>query len=93
VVPVGARLRTLAAGVMRLRLWLHRHQAYGAIAALERAGVWRLHIRSGPQFAPLAPETEARVRELLRHEVEEVERLTGRDLSAWKEPTAHPAVK
>ncbi|HEX5443551.1 MAG TPA: sulfotransferase [Pirellulales bacterium] len=85
-VPVAAPIRTLAAGVTRLRLWLHGHQAYRTSAALERAGVWRLRTRNGPRFAPLAPEVEARVRELLRHEVEEVERLTGRDLSAWKEP-------
>jgi sulfotransferase family protein len=88
--PVAAQLRALAAGVSRLRLWLHGRQAYRMISALERAGVWRLPTRNGPQFAPLAPEVEARVRQLLRHEVEEVERLTGRNLSDWKRADSLP---
>ncbi len=87
-VTTSARFRTLAACAFRLRMWLQGRRAYRTIGALERAGLWRLCAEGGEPFAALTADTRARVRELLRPEVESVERLTGRELSAWKEPSA-----
>jgi hypothetical protein len=38
----------------------------------------------GASFEPMHPETDARLRELFRSDIEELESMLGRDLSAWK---------
>ncbi|MGO9604460.1 MAG: sulfotransferase domain-containing protein [Candidatus Binataceae bacterium] len=53
---------------------------------LGRVGVWAWCAGGGEKFAPLTFEQEARLRELYRPEVEALEELIGRDLSAWKTP-------
>ena len=55
-----------------------------AVHLLEVAGVWKFCFGGGEEFAPLDPEVDARLREHFRPEVEALERLIGRDLSAWK---------
>ena len=87
-VATSARFPTLAACAFHLRMWLQGRHAYRAIGTLGRAGLWRLCAEGGKPFAALTADSRGRVRELLRVEVEHVERLTGRDLSAWKEPSA-----
>jgi hypothetical protein len=68
----------------KLRDWLKRREAYRAINLLGRAGLWRYCFDGGERFPPLAPEVEARLRARYRPEVEALEELIGRDLSAWK---------
>ncbi len=72
----------------RLYYWLKSHRRYRTINALEYTGVWRSIFDGGELFPPLAPGTDAWLREKLLPEVEAIERITGRDLSAWKSPRA-----
>lgn len=48
--------------------------------------LWRFFFASGPLYAPLDPETEASLRQHFRPEVEGLELVLGRELSAWKAP-------
>ena len=48
--------------------------------------LWNLLHAGGKEYPRLSPETEAELRNLLRPEIEELEPLLGRDLSAWKLP-------
>ncbi len=75
----------------QLRVWLWSKKADPVVRALDRLGVWRL-IHEGPkEFPPLEPQLEARLRRLFQPEVEALEELLGRDLSAWKMPAARRA--
>lgn len=74
----------LARRARKLRDWLKSREAYGTINLLGRAGLWRYCFEGGEEFAPLSPEVEARLRGRFRPEVEALEDLIGRDLSAWK---------
>jgi hypothetical protein len=85
------RSRRLAQNARNARDWMRTHRWHRALSALERAGVWRFCFGGGEAFPSLDAETEARVREHFRPEVEAFERITGRDLSAWKRPRADPA--
>ena len=53
---------------------------------LRKAGVWRFSFRGGGEFGPLDPALDRRLRERFRPEVEALEKMLGRDLSAWKKP-------
>jgi hypothetical protein len=78
------RNQQLARRARKLRDWLKSREAYGAIHWLGRAGLWRYCFEGGAEFAALSPEVEARLRARFRPEVEALEALIGRDLSAWK---------
>ena len=71
-----------------LMYWLEEVQAYRTSNFLERAGVWRFCFGGGGKFPPLDPEIGARLRELLRPDIDALEEMIGRDLSAWKGPRA-----
>jgi len=81
------RFPSVAYRAWRLRTWLKSRRADGAVARLERLGLWRLCLGGGGPFA-LAPRTEARLRSFFTPEVEALEELLERDLSAWKSPSA-----
>ena len=66
--------------------WLEDKQAYGTTNFLEQAGAWKLVFSGGPKFPPLDPVIAARLHELMRAEIEALEKMIGRDLSAWKSP-------
>jgi hypothetical protein len=70
-----------------LRIRLKSMRADGAVQRLERLGLWRFCFGGGGPFAALAAQTEARLRSFFTPEVEALEELLGRDLSAWKEPS------
>ncbi len=82
------RNRRLARKATRLRYWLQGQQAYGVVNLLDRAGVWQFCGGRGEPFLPLRPEQEARLRERYLPEVEALEELLMKDLSAWKKPRA-----
>jgi hypothetical protein len=88
------RNQRLARRARKLRDWLKAREAYRAINLLGRAGVWRYCFEGGDEFAPIDPALEARLRERFRPEVETLERLISRDLSAWTRPRpAAPAAQ
>ena len=68
--------------------WLEEKQAYGTNNFLEQAGAWKLVFGGGPKFGPMDPAIEAQLHELMRPEIDALEQMIGRDLSAWKSPRA-----
>jgi Sulfotransferase domain len=78
--------RRLARRATTVLTWLNGHQAYAAVDALDRAGVWKFCHGRGEPFPQLTPEQEARLRERYLPEVEALEDLLRIDLSAWKKP-------
>jgi hypothetical protein len=86
------RSRKLAQNARNARDWMGRHRWHRAVGLLEQAGVWKFCFGGGEEFAPLDPEVDARLREHFRPEVEALERLIGRDLSAWKTTRASSPV-
>lgn len=92
------RSRKLAQNARNARDWMGRHRWHRAVELLEHAGIWKFCFGGGEEFAPLDPAVDARLREHFRPEVEALERLIGRDLSAWKTTrgsatTTFPATK
>jgi hypothetical protein len=53
---------------------------------LRKAGIWRFSFRGGGEFGPLDPALDRQLRERFRPEVEALEEMLGRDLSAWRRP-------
>jgi hypothetical protein len=82
------RFQWVAKRARHFMYWLEEKQAYGASNFLERAGAWKIAFGGGAKFPPLDPATEARLRKLMLPEIDELERMIGRDLSAWKGPRA-----
>ncbi len=82
----GPRIALLAEQAWRLRRWLQERKAGAAITLLRKAGLWRFSFRGGGEFGPLDPALDRRLRERFRPEVEALEEMLGRDLSAWKRP-------
>ena len=82
----GPRSALLAKRAYKLQRWLEARHANLAIALLRKAGVWRFSFRGGGEFGPLDHELDRRLRERFRPEVEALEAMLGRDLSAWKRP-------
>ena len=85
------RIPALAHRAWRLRIRLKSIRADGVVERLERMGLWRFCFGGGGPFAPLAPQVEARLRSFFTPEVEVLEELLGRDLSAWKLPSPERA--
>jgi hypothetical protein len=79
--------RRLARAVQNLRDYLVRrgHARLGGLL-IDGTPLWNLLHAGGKEYPRLSPETEAELRNLLRPEIEELEPLLGRDLSAWKLP-------
>lgn len=67
-----------------LRVWLKSHRADRVVLALERSGVWRLFFDGPKKFPALEPEVEARMRVFFLPEIEALEKLLDKDLTAWK---------
>ena len=78
------RSRKLAQNARNARDWMRLHRWHRTVDLLERAGVWRFSFGGGEHFGALDADVDARLREHFREEIEALERLTGRDLSAWK---------
>ncbi len=78
------RSRKLAQNARNARDWMRLHRWHRAVAILERAGIWRICFGGGEEFGALDPEIDARLRAHFRPEIDALERLIDRDLSAWK---------
>jgi hypothetical protein len=66
------------------RIWLKSQRADRVVNTFDRWGVWRMFNQGKREFPALDPATEARMRKLFVPEVEALEELLGRDLTAWK---------
>lgn len=78
------RSKHLAQNARNLQIWLDDNDWHRTRDLFERWGVWRYCYGRGEEFKPLDPAVDARVRALFVDEVAQLERLVGRDLSAWK---------
>ncbi len=78
--------RKLAQNARHLLTSLKSRRAYRTLNLLERSGAWEFCFGRGEEFTPLSPDVEMRVRARFRDEIDHLEKLIGRDLSAWKAP-------
>ena len=83
-VPNVARNPRLAKAARRVRDGLQKRGNYGMVNLLKKTGIRNLLFSGGASFEPLRPETAVQLREFFRSEVEALEQMLGRDLSAWK---------
>jgi Sulfotransferase domain len=79
----------LARNARNVMEWLNRRRYHRLAASLRRSALWRYCFERGGEFPPPSPEVDAAVRAQFRPEVEALERIIGRDLTAWKEGGAH----
>jgi hypothetical protein len=77
----------LARKARKLRDRLIEREAYGVVDMLRRAGIWRFCFERGGELPPLSLAVEQRLRDRCKPDIEELERLIGRDLSMWKRPS------
>lgn len=85
----GARPSAIARRTVEAVFWASRHGARPLIELGRRTALWK--IMRWPfveEFPPLSEESADEVRAMMLPETEELERITGRDLSHWK-PLAH----
>jgi hypothetical protein len=85
------RYPRVARRARHLMYWLEERQAYGLSNFLERAGVWTWSFGGGAKFGPIDRKLEAHLHEIFLPEIEALEKMLGRDLSAWKTPRAGAA--
>jgi hypothetical protein len=65
--------------------WVSRHGARPLIALGRRTAPWKMLRRKFvEEFPPLSQESADDIRAMMLPETEELERITGRDLSSWK---------
>jgi Sulfotransferase domain len=82
--PQMPRNVRIAGWVRHFRFWLKSRHAERVVLALERWGVWRFFFDGPKKFPPLDPEIEARMRTFFLPEVEALEKLLDKDLTAWR---------
>ena len=85
-IPSLPRYPYIARSARVLRDRLQKRGFYRVVNVLKSSALRNFLFSGGPSFEPLRPETDARLREVFRPEVEALEQMLGRDLSAWKAP-------
>lgn len=81
--PRNVRWTKIAAEVAE---WLKGQRLDLVVAAVKRSALVNLFLGGGERFSELSPEATRRLYRLFRPEVDKLERLLNRDLSAWKLP-------
>jgi len=71
-------------GALRLAEWSKARRLDGVVAAAKRMGALRFFVGGGPAFTELPSAQRGKLREMFRPEVEKLEAMLNRDLSAWK---------
>lgn len=71
-------------GALWLAEWSKRRRLDGVVSAAKRIGAHRAFIGGGPPFEELSVSEKRALSELFRPEVEKLEGMLNRDLSAWK---------
>jgi Sulfotransferase domain len=87
-VDVRPKNRRLARQARNLMAFLNDRRYHRLATRFRQSALWHLAAERGAPFGSVDDTTEAALRERFRPEVEELERLTGRDLSNWKIPRA-----
>lgn len=80
--------RRLVRTTRKIITWMASHRMYRATNWFRKSALGHFVYEGGRPYGPLAPDVEARIRELYRPEVEALEELLAIDLSAWKKPRA-----
>jgi len=76
----------LAAWMWQFHRATDRDRGYNFRRIFERLGIWQYCLKEGEPFPPLDPDLEARLRERFLPDIEALEEIIGRDLTAWKLP-------
>jgi hypothetical protein len=79
--PPSPRLARTARDVVE---WFTARRYHRAARLVRRTRIVKYMLEGGDPFPPLTTEVTKRMREYYRPEVEKLEKLVGRDLSAWK---------
>lgn len=66
--------------------WLKARHFGKIVAAVKASPVGSFFLGGGPQFAEPSPEATLIIHQVLKDEIEKLESMVGRDLSAWKQP-------
>jgi hypothetical protein len=83
--PVAAHVSTRGRRTFEVFDWASRHGARPLIALAQRTALWKLmRRRLVEDFPPLSEESADEIRAVMLPETEELERISGRDLSSWK---------
>lgn len=83
-IETAPRNRMLARHARNLIRWLNYHRYHRAALAFRNSPLWHFCVERGEPFAPVTKSDEIALRERFRADVEHLESLTGRDLTAWK---------
>jgi len=79
--PPNVRLAKVARDLVA---WFSNRRYHRVADAVRRTSVIKYMLEGGDPFPPLTADVAQRMREYYRPEVEKLEKLIGRDLSAWK---------
>jgi hypothetical protein len=71
--------------------WLKARRMDSFVATVKKSRLMKLFLGGGPPFPELSRDESNRLYEHFRPEVEELETIMGRDLSAWKNPRVQRA--
>lgn len=74
----------LTRGAVLLADWSKKQRIGSIVHAAKRLGATRLFIGGGPSFPEVPSSQRTKLRELFRGEVDKLEAMLNRDLSAWK---------
>lgn len=83
-IETAPRNAALARTARKLRSSLGANGFYRTRSILGRAGLWRFCSEGGDPFPPVQPVTRFWLQQQLLGEIEHLEKLLGRDLTAWK---------
>ena len=84
--PGAARSNPIARHTVEAVDWVSRHGARPLIQLGQRTALWKIMRRPFVEyFPPLSDESADEIRAMMLPETEELEQLTGRDLSRWKD--------
>jgi hypothetical protein len=83
-VPVAPKSRRLARNARNLMGWLNDRRHYRLAHAFRQSALWRFCAERGEPFPPVTAGVEARLREYFLPEIEQFEKMIGRDLPDWK---------
>ena len=74
----------LTRGALGFADWCKAHNLDNVVSAVRNSRLMKMFIGSGPEFQQLSSTAKARISAAFIPEVENLERLMGRDLSHWK---------